>query len=136
MWEETRLDILSAEAVGTKYDEAAKTIWRNREVQRTEPKALVQGDTCPNAHRLGISKPVSARSQGWEELSSREEGDLLWSKGYQLPAGADHRPHELQRHREGCQHMDRERASAKGNSEYSDKVLHRKRRLYWGDGRA
>ena len=32
MREETRLDILSAEQLGMKYDEAAKVLWRNREI--------------------------------------------------------------------------------------------------------
>ena len=32
MREETRQDVLSAGELGTKYDEAAKTIWRNREI--------------------------------------------------------------------------------------------------------
>lgn len=32
MREETRQDIISAEEMGTKYDEAAKEIWKNREI--------------------------------------------------------------------------------------------------------
>ena len=32
MREETRQDIISAEEIGTKYDKAAKQIWRNREI--------------------------------------------------------------------------------------------------------
>ena len=32
MREETKQDLLSADAVGTKYDKSAKTIWRNREI--------------------------------------------------------------------------------------------------------
>lgn len=32
MKEETRQDVLSAGEIGTKYDEAAKTVWRNREI--------------------------------------------------------------------------------------------------------
>ncbi len=32
MREETRQDLLSADEIGTKYDESAKMIWKNREI--------------------------------------------------------------------------------------------------------